>query len=384
MQNFMLRKAERKQAKIRMGLFGPSGSGKTYSALLIAKGIAGDWNKVAVIDTENGSADLYSHLGEYNVITLEAPFAPEKYVEAIQACEKAGVTVIIVDSISHEWDGKGGCLESNELLAQTQFKGNSWAAWSKTTPKHQKFIEAMVNSKCHIIACGRSKTDTIQTEDKKIKKVGMKEITRDGFEYEMTLSLNLDRDGHYATPSKDRTNLFIDKDPFVVTEETGSKIKEWGESGAQDLESVKIEIFAQLRRLGREPKTKGDAEIAVHDLTGLDLKPENFIAIVDSLGKQEYPEQPWEKDPVPAAAPAAEEEPKEPEEAISAKKLAVLRAIAKEKENLQTDADILKYIAWCYELTLENLEDLPASKGNMIINDMSAKKPDKLASEQVE
>src|SRR5947209_2788964 len=122
-----LRKATRQQTKIRIGLSGPSGSGKTYSALLLASGMA-PWEKIAVIDTENGSADLYSHLGGYSVITLTAPFSPERYIEAIEECQKAGMEVIVIDSVTHEWEGKGGCLESNELLGQTKFKGNVWSA----------------------------------------------------------------------------------------------------------------------------------------------------------------------------------------------------------------------------------------------------------------
>jgi len=165
-----IRKAQRKQARLRIGLSSPSGAGKSMSALKLAKGITGDWNKVGVIDTENGSADLYSHLGEYNVLPLEAPFTPERYIEAIQALEDAGMEVIIIDSVTHEWDGKGGCLESNEKIAQTKFKGNTWSAWSVTTPKHQNFIEAITNSSCHIITTARSKTETVQLEGK-IKKL---------------------------------------------------------------------------------------------------------------------------------------------------------------------------------------------------------------------
>src|SRR5215216_5505381 len=104
-----LRKATRKKAKIRLGLSAISGGGKTYSAILIAKGLCGDLSKVALIDTENGSADLYAHLGEFNVLPLQAPFTPERYIQAIHECEKSGMEVIIIDSISHEWDGKGGC-----------------------------------------------------------------------------------------------------------------------------------------------------------------------------------------------------------------------------------------------------------------------------------
>jgi len=106
-----LRKATRKKAKIRLGLSAVSGGGKTYSSILIAKGLCADLGKVAIIDTENGSADLYAHLGDFNVVTLTAPFTPERYIEAIKSCEKAGMEVIIVDSISHEWDSKGGCLD---------------------------------------------------------------------------------------------------------------------------------------------------------------------------------------------------------------------------------------------------------------------------------
>ena len=101
-------KAVRKRAKLRLAITGPSGSGKTYGALLLAKGIGG---KVAVIDTEHGSASLYSHLCEYDTLELEPPYSPERYIDAIKAAESAGYDVIIIDSATHEWNGAGGCLE---------------------------------------------------------------------------------------------------------------------------------------------------------------------------------------------------------------------------------------------------------------------------------
>lgn len=228
----MLRKAQRKQAKLRVGVSAPSGSGKTYSSLLIARGMASAWDKVALIDTEAGSGELYSDLGEYNVRQLAAPYSPERYIEAIKECEEAGMEVIIIDSVSHEWEGKGGCLEINESIAQSKFRGNTWSAWSETTPRHQKFLEAIITSKCHVITCARTKIDTVMTDDKKVKKVGTKEIQREGFEYELTLNFNLDRDTHKAIASKDRTNLFEGKDPFVITTKTGETLLEWAESGA--------------------------------------------------------------------------------------------------------------------------------------------------------
>lgn len=263
-----LRKAQKSKSRLRIGLSGTSGSGKTYSALLLAGGIA-PWDKVCIIDTENGSADLYDSLGGYNVITLQAPFAPERYIEAIKAAENAGMEVIILDSVTHEWDGKGGLLESNELLAHAKFKGNTWAAWSQTTPRHQKFIDAIVSSTCHLITTARSKQETVQI-DGKVKKVGTKEIQREGFEYELTLNFNIDRDSHLVTASKDRTGMFIDADPFIISSETGVALREWAEKGI-DLEKIAAEEAArkaldEKKQLEEYKKEKASLLKAIKDL----------------------------------------------------------------------------------------------------------------------
>lgn len=227
---FQLRKATRTKAKIRLGLSAVSGGGKTYSAILIAKGLCGDLSKVAIIDTENNSADLYAHLGDYNVLPLSAPFAPERYIEAITACEKAGMEVIIIDSISHEWDGKGGCLQIQESL------GGKYQDWAKVTPRHQAFIDKIVQSPCHIITTVRRKQDYEMNKDSsgrlKVEKAGLKEVTREGFEYELTVNLELDT-RHNANASKDRTGLFMGKPEFTPSEKTGELIKDWCDSGAQ-------------------------------------------------------------------------------------------------------------------------------------------------------
>jgi hypothetical protein len=225
-----LRKATRKKAKIRLGLSAVSGGGKTYSAILVAKGLIGDLSKVAIIDTENGSADLYAHLGDFNVLSLTAPFTPERYIEAIKSCEKAGMEVIIIDSISHEWDGKGGCLEIVESL------GGKYQDWAKVTPRHQAFIEAILHSPSHVITTVRRKQDYEMIKDGnkiRIEKGGLKEITREGFEYELTINLELDTQ-HNATASKDRTQLFMGKPAFVPSEKTGEVIAAWCELGEED------------------------------------------------------------------------------------------------------------------------------------------------------
>jgi len=229
-----LQRAQRKQVFLRLNLSAPSGAGKTYSALLMAYGLVGDWEKIVVIDTENGSASLYSHLGAFNVIDLEPPFSPERYIEAIKASQDAGMQCIIIDSSSHEWTGPGGCLEINEKLAQARFRGNTWSAWSDTTPRHDRFVQAVLQARAHVITCTRSKTETVMGDDKKVKKVGMKDLQREGWEYELTVSLTLDRDSHMAIASKDRTGMFIDADPFLITPDIGKLIKEWCNSGQAD------------------------------------------------------------------------------------------------------------------------------------------------------
>lgn len=229
MSTLQLRKATRQKAKIRLGLSAVSGGGKTYTALLIAYGLCGDWNKIGVIDTENKSADLYAHLGPYNVLPLSAPYTPERYTEAVKACENSGIEVVIVDSITHEWDGKGGCLQIVDQL------GGKYQDWGKVTPRHQAFIDSLLQSSCHIITTVRRKQDYEMSKvdgKMKVEKAGLKEITREGFEYELTVNLELDVN-HNATASKDRTGLFSGKPSFVPTVDTGKLIKDWCESGAE-------------------------------------------------------------------------------------------------------------------------------------------------------
>ena len=228
-----LQKATRKKSKLRLNISGPSGSGKTYSALLMAKGLIGRWDKIAVIDTENGSAALYDHLGEFQTLDLYAPFSPERYIEAIDTCLAAGMECIIIDSSTHEWDGAGGAKDINDKLAQLKYKGNTWAAWNETTPRHDAYVNKVLQCPAHVITCTRSKMETVLGDDKKVTKIGMKDMQRDGWEYELTISLNLNRDTHMAIASKDRTELFEGKEHFIITEKTGQLIKDWCEKGIE-------------------------------------------------------------------------------------------------------------------------------------------------------
>lgn len=245
-----LQKAERKQAAIKLALQGPAGSGKTYSSLLLAFGLVGSWEKIAVVDTENNSSHLYSHLGNFNVLSLSEPFSPERYIEAVEICEKAGMKVVIVDSISQEWEGSGGIIETHGNMA-----GNSFTNWNRVTPRHNTFVQKMLQSPCHIVATIRSKQDYVLT-DKNGKlvpeKVGLKGVTRDGMDYEFTLVLDLDIK-HHSTASKDRTGLFTNPLPFVISEATGGRIKLWccGEDLMRSIEQqiAKAESVQVLRNI---------------------------------------------------------------------------------------------------------------------------------------
>lgn len=220
-------KAQRKQAKLRLALTGPSGAGKTYGALAVAKGIGG---KIAVIDTEKGSASLYSHLLDFDVLELDPPYSPERFIQALEAAKD--YDVVVIDSITHEWSGIGGCLEINDMLAAAKFRGNTWSAWNETTPRHRAFLDAMLRFPAHIIVTMRSKTETAQVEEsgrKKVVKMGMKAEQRDGLEYEFTTVLDIIHDGHIAMASKDRTEIF--KDPEQLSEKTGAKLLNWLNSG---------------------------------------------------------------------------------------------------------------------------------------------------------
>jgi hypothetical protein len=256
-----IRKALRRQAKIKLALQGSAGSGKTYSALLLASGMI-TWSKIALIDTENHSADLYAHLGEFNVLQLSRPFSPERYITAIETCEQAGMEVIIIDSITHEWDGSGGILDIHGNLP-----GNSFTNWAKLTPRHNAFVQKILESPCHIIGTIRTKTDYVLSEKngKMVpEKVGMKGITRDGMDYEFTIVFDIDLK-HHANASKDRTGLFMDKPEAIITQEHGRRILQWCNKGTS-LEEVILQVnsatsIEHLRQLYKEnPEYQGQLQ----------------------------------------------------------------------------------------------------------------------------
>lgn len=262
----MFKKAERKQARLRLALAGPSGSGKTYSALQMAKGLG---SKIAVIDTEHGSASLYADVADFDTMELHPPYSPERFIEAIQSAESSGYEVLIIDSYSHEWTGAGGCLEINDGIAKAKYKGNTWSAWNETTPRHRRLIDKMLTSPLHIICTMRSKTETVQGEGKKVVKLGLKSEQRDGTDYEFTVVLDVSHDGHMAIASKDRTKLFTQ--PELITEDTGRMLLDWlncGASGRERAEAAIVDLVAAIDQAPTLEDLKSAFGVAWRELAG--------------------------------------------------------------------------------------------------------------------
>ena len=221
----IFKKAERTKTKLKLAVTGPSGSGKTYSALTLAKGLG---KKVAVVDTERGSASLYSDLFAFDVLEIEAPYTTEKYMEAIKSAEQAGYDVIVLDSITHAWAGAGGLLEQKEQLDARATRGNSYTNWATITKKHEAFLASILHANVHLIATMRSKQDYVLVErnGKQVpQKVGMAPIQRDGAEYEFTIVFDVAMN-HEAQASKDRTGIFTDS-IFKISDDTSKKIRTW-------------------------------------------------------------------------------------------------------------------------------------------------------------
>lgn len=236
--NFQIRKAERTQVCPKIAISGPSGSGKTLSALMIAYGITKDWSKILVIDTENSSSELYSNadikglskkIGQFDVIPFGPPYAPERYVQAIQCAEQAKYQVVIIDSLSHSWNGTGGALDK----VNNSNSSNSYTAWKQVTPIFQRMIDAILQSACTVICTMRSKQDYVMETNEKGKqvprKVGMAPIIRDGIEYEFTTVFEINLD-HYGFTSKDRTGMFNGQ--LIMDEGIGNAFEIWRTSGA--------------------------------------------------------------------------------------------------------------------------------------------------------
>ncbi len=191
-------KAVKHESKLRLAIAGPSGSGKTYTALAVGSQLV-PGGRIALIDTEHGSASKYADLFAFDVLELHAPFHPDRFVEAIKDAGKAGYDVLIIDSLTHAWNGEGGLLDVVEEIARRMKTTNTFAAWKDATPIQNRMIEAIVGAPLHVIGTMRSKQEyVLETVDKGgrtitvPRKVGMAPEQRNNMEYEFDVYLDMD------------------------------------------------------------------------------------------------------------------------------------------------------------------------------------------------
>ena len=231
------RQAQKTEVKLKIAITSPAGFGKTLSSLFMAYGITGDWSKVGLIDTEHKRADLYADIGPFQKLDLDPPYSPERYIIAINEALSAGIECLIIDSMSHEWDGSGGVLEIKDKL------GAGFSEWGKVLPRHKAFIDTIMQTPIHIIGTMRKKTDYVvelNDQGKHVpRKVGLKDIQRDGIDYEFSLYMEIQNKEHVTIVSKDTTGVFNNDEGFVITEETGKRLIEWAKTGTSRLEIAK-------------------------------------------------------------------------------------------------------------------------------------------------
>jgi len=234
-------KATKEQAKLRLALFGPSGSGKTFSALRIATGLGG---RIALIDTERGSASKYADLFSFDVLELDQ-FGTRTYIEAIGAAQRGGYDVLIIDSLTHGWHD---LLQEVERIARAKFGGNTWAAWSEGTPLQRAMVDAILRFDGHIIATMRTKTEWIIVKDAKGRdkpeRIGLAPEQGKGIEYEFDMLMEINA-AHYATVTKDRTTGRCQDKSFVPDENFGIELTDWLTAGASPRERPKQEAIKE-------------------------------------------------------------------------------------------------------------------------------------------
>jgi hypothetical protein len=269
---FQVKKAKREKIYCKIALMAPSGGGKTYSGLRLATGMAreieretGKKAKILMGNTEQKRGYYYADEFDYDIVDIDAPHNPEKYVEFIDFAVKEGYDIVILDSSSHEWEGRGGCLELQQQA------GGTYQAWGKVTPRHNKFIEAIADSSVHMIVTMRGKDQYEMTSDdkgkKSVQKLGVGAKQRDGFEYEFTCTFLIDQKTSMAEAQKDNTHIFEHETATLLSEAYGEKIMQWANSGegytppvrgkeeegtpsGEDIKSVKKEIVALCSALG--------------------------------------------------------------------------------------------------------------------------------------
>lgn len=271
---FTVQKAVREKIYIKVALMAPSGGGKTYSALKLATGmknelekLTGKPAKILLANTEHARGRYYANEFEFDIIDLVAPFNPEQFIEAIDFAMANKYAILVMDSTSPEWEGKGGCLELQQKA------GGTYQAWGKVTPRHDAFINKLSESQIHLIATMRGKDQYEMEKDNNgktsVKKLGVGAKQRDGFEYEFTCTFTIDQKTHMSESQKDNTHIFENDNATLLSEAHGEKIIRW--ANTSDIEPTKPVFSAN------------DEATINEDLSGI---KKEIISLCSSLGGQ--------------------------------------------------------------------------------------------------
>lgn len=279
----VFKKATKEQAKLRMGIIGPSGSGKTYTALITAKHLV-PGGRVAVIDTERGSASKYADIFEFDVCELET-FHPENYIKTIRAAEEAGYDVLVIDSLSHAWAGKDGALELVDKAAARE-RGNSFAAWRHVTPLHNAMVDAMLACNLHLIVTMRSKTEWVVEKDERGKsvprKIGLQPVQRGDLEYEFDLAADMDLDNNFIV-SKTRCPALRGKVINLPNEEPAKTLRAWLSDGVPVVEPEEPE--AKETFTAPKPSKKAKPKKAEAKPEQVDSDKERLFRYIAGVGE---------------------------------------------------------------------------------------------------
>lgn len=242
MSTITFRQVEREGARLVLGISGISGSGKTFTALQLAYGLAGyDARKVFFIDTENKRGSLYAdalrnakgEVQRFMIGDLYAPFSPQRYIDAILAAQQAGAEVLVIDSISHEWEGPGGCDEiANAGNPKTP-------RWNDAKREHKRFMTALLQCDMHVIACIRAREKVKIGRDAQgktvIEPLGIMPICEKNFMFEMTASLMMWNEGQHQEVMKCPAELrgILGREKGYLTAADGAALRQWVAGGAQ-------------------------------------------------------------------------------------------------------------------------------------------------------
>ena len=248
---FNVEKATREKIAVKIALMSPSGGGKSYGALRLATGMVDEMKKTNTLNGTNGKilfantegprGRYYADEFNYDIVDLEPPYNPELFIDLINYAVDEKYSILIIDSSSAEWEGRGGCLELQQQA------GGKYQDWKFVSPRHEKFIDTLAYSPIHVIATMKGKDQyEVEKDDRgrvSVKKLGVGAAQRNGFEFYFTTTFNIDRDSHMAKCEKDNTHIFEKSGATILDESYGAKIIQWANSG--ESENVTSKRFSE-------------------------------------------------------------------------------------------------------------------------------------------